>query len=73
MKRSFAEFHLLKKAPERERMISKLTEELEQVEKLCCEKCSLDVEDNYDIAKELTTLYKSLQVRCTLLCWWYSV
>ncbi len=64
MKRSFAEFHLLKKAPERKRMIAKFTEELEQEEKLDCERCLVDVEDYYDICKELKTLSKSLQVRC---------
>lgn len=64
MKRSFAEFHLLKKAPERERMIAKYTEEREQLEKLTCERCLPDVEYYYDMCKELMVLSKSLQVSC---------
>ena len=60
MKRSFAEFHLLKKAPERERMIAKYTEK--QVEKLTCERCLPDIENYYDICKELMKLSKLLQV-----------
>ena len=62
MKRSFAEFHLLKKAPERERMIAKYTEKREQLEKLTCERCLPDIENYYDICKELMKLSKSLQV-----------
>ena len=62
MKRSFAEFHLLKQAPERERMLSNMTEQLEQLEKLDCEKCKTDVEEYYDVCKELTALTKSLKV-----------
>ena len=62
MKRSFAEFHLLKQAPERERMISKLNEELEQGEELDCERCQDDVEDYYNNWKELTKLSKALQL-----------
>ena len=62
MKRSFAEFHLLKKAPGRERMIAKFTEEREQLEKLACERCLADIENYYDICKELMKLSKSLQV-----------
>ena len=66
MKRSFAEFHLLKQAPERERMKSKFTEDLKQLEQLDCERCLVDVEPYYNDCKELTTLTKSLQVRCLL-------
>ena len=69
MKRSFAEFHLLKQAPERERMISKLNEELDQSEELDCERCLDDVEGYYNNCKELAILSKALQVRYT----WSSV
>lgn len=62
MKRSFAEFHLLKKAPQRERMISEINKELELVEKLTCDTCLKDIESYYEKCKELTSLTKSIQV-----------
>ena len=66
MKRSFAEFHLLKKAPERKTIISKCEEELKQLEALDCEKCMGDVEEYFDVCKKLKKLTQSLQVSCAL-------
>ena len=67
MKRSFAEYHLLKNAPERERMIAQYKDELEKVESLTCTRCLTDVEDYYANCKELTTLSRTVRVRCCIL------
>ncbi|XP_028393122.1 helicase SKI2W-like [Dendronephthya gigantea] len=62
MKRSFAEFHLLRKAPERKTMILKCEEELKQLETLDCEKCTSDVGEYFDVCKRLKNLTHSLQI-----------
>ena len=63
MKRSFAEFHLLQKAPERGRMIKELEQNLDDLVTLKCIKCKEDVEVYYDTCNELAVLHKSIQVR----------
>lgn len=67
MKRSFAEFHLLKNAPQRKKMIKKLEEQLNSLVKLGCHKCKGDIKNYYDTCKELMELKKLVQVKCVHL------
>lgn len=62
MKRSFSEFHLLKNAPEREKMMKLTKEKLANISPLNCQQCGTDIEGYYELCKELRTLKKSVQV-----------